>query len=167
MGLFKKENRIRKDTHPFTNLFLILVIVTILANFIPSGAYERVVVDGRSVVDPNSFAYAAEKSYAGIATFFYSFYNGFKDASSLMAMLFFAGGAFGVATRIGLMETTLKTVARKLKNTSFYVIAFVLMAAWGTLIAFTSMWELTIVMIPVDDKEDFSYMVLPVRIKNG
>ena len=149
MGLFKKENRIRKDTHPFTNLFIILVIVTVLANFIPSGAYERVVVDGRSVVDPESFAYAAEKSYAGISTFFYSFYNGFKDASSLMAMLFFAGGAFGVATRIGLMETALKTVARKLKNTSFYVIAFVLMAAWGTLIAFTSMWELTIVMIPV------------------
>lgn len=149
MGISLKDRRIRKDTHPFTNLFIILVVVTILANFIPSGTYERVVVDGRSVVDPATFTYAAEKSLVGISTFFLSFFNGFKDASSLMAMLFFAGGAFGVATRIGLMETTLKTLARKLQHTSFAVIAFVLMAAWGTLVAFTSMWELSIVVIPI------------------
>ena len=149
MGLNLKDRRIRKDTHPFTNLFIILIVITILANFIPSGTYERVVVDGRSVVDPNTFTYAAEKAHVGIYTFFLSFFNGFKDASSLMAMLFFAGGAFGVATRIGLMETTLKALARKLRHTSFYVIAFVLMAAWGTLVAFTSMWELSIVMIPI------------------
>lgn len=149
MGLTLKDRKIRKDTHPFTNLFIILIVVTIIANLIPSGTYERVVVDGRSVVDPNTFAYAAEKTYVGIATFFLSFFNGFKDASSLMAMLFFAGGAFGVATRIGLMETALKALTRKLQHTSFYVIAFVLMAAWGTLVAFTSMWELSIVMIPI------------------
>ena len=51
MGVSLKDRRIRKDTHPFTNLFIILVVVTILANFIPSGTYERVVVDGRSVVE--------------------------------------------------------------------------------------------------------------------
>ena len=64
MGISLKDRRIRKDTHPFTNLFIILVVVTILANFIPSGTYERVVVDGRSVVDPATFTYAAEKSLA-------------------------------------------------------------------------------------------------------
>ena len=45
MGLNLKDRRIRKDTHPFTNLFIILIVITILANFIPSGTYERVVVD--------------------------------------------------------------------------------------------------------------------------
>lgn len=148
MGLFKKQNKIRQDTHPFTNLFIILVAVTILANFIPGGTYQRIAMDGRNVVDPGSFAFAAEKIYVGVPTFFLSFFQGFKDASSLMAMIFFAGAAFGVVTRIGLMETTLKTLTRKLEKTSFYVIAFVLMAVWGTLVAFTSMWELAMVIIP-------------------
>jgi uncharacterized ion transporter superfamily protein YfcC len=149
MGLFKKENKIRQDTHPFTNLFIILVAVTILANFIPGGAYQRIEMEGRNVVDPSSFAFAAEKVYVGVGTFFKSFFNGFKDASSLMAMIFFAGAAFGVVTRIGLMETALKALTRKLEKTSFYVVAFVLMAVWGTMVAFTSMWELAMVMIPV------------------
>ncbi len=149
MGLLKKrENTLRKDTHPFTNLFIILVAVTILANFIPAGSYARIEMDGRNVVDPDSFVFAEEKTYVGVFTFFLSFFQGFQDAASLMAMILFAGAAFGVVTRIGLMETALKTLVRKLAHTSFYVIAFVLMAVWGTLVAFTSMWELSMVIIP-------------------
>lgn len=148
MGLFKKTNKIRQETHPFTNLFIILIAVTILANFIPGGTYQRIAIDGRNVVDPNSFAFAAEKTYVGVSTFFLSFFNGFKDAASLMALIFFAGAAFGVITRIGLMETALKALTRRLGKTSFYIIAFVLMAAWGTMVAFTSMWELAMVIIP-------------------
>lgn len=146
-----------KLLHPFTLLLIILVIVTILANFVPSGVYDRIEFDGRTIVEPESF-HSVEKERVGITTFFLSFYHGFGNAASLMAMIFFAGAAFGVANGIGLIETALKVLAHKLRNTSFNVIAFVLMAAIGTLVAFTSMWELSVVILP---------MIIPLVLAMG
>lgn len=146
--LFAGRGGSKTEVNPFFALLIILVIATIVANFIPSGLYERITSDGRMIVDPNSFRYV-DKKYVGITDFFLSFYQGFNNASSLMAMLFFAGGAFGVVKRIGLLETAIKSLAHKLKNTSFYLIALVLMVAIGTQVAFTSMWELSVVIIPM------------------
>lgn len=148
MASAKKRIEEKKSAHPFYALLIILIIATIVANFIPSGTYERVTLDNRTVVDPATFQYV-EKSYVGVATFFESFYHGFKNASGLMALIFFAGAAFGVVNRIGLLETAIKNLAHRLRHTSFYVIAFVLMLAIGTQVAFTSMWELSVVIIPM------------------
>lgn len=144
------ETKTKKQTfaHPFYALLVILIIATIAANFIPSGSYERVAFEGRTMVDAQSFKYI-EKQYVNIETFFTSFYFGFKNAAGLMALIFFAGGAFGVVKRIGLLEATIKALAYKLRNTHFYIISFALMALIGTQIAFTSMWELSIVIIPM------------------
>ncbi len=151
----KKEQS--KLLHPFTLLLIVLIIVTIIANFVPSGVYERVQFDGRTIVNPDSFQ-VVEKEKVGITTFFLSFYHGFKNAASLMGMIFFAGAAFGVVNGIGLMETALKVLAYKLRNTPFYIVAFVLMAVIGTQVAFTSMWELSVVILP---------MVIPLVLSLG
>lgn len=154
----KEENlKEKKFAHPFLALIIILILVSIFANIIPSGTYERYTVDGRTIVDADSFQYL-EKDPIGISTFFLSFYHGFKNASGLMAMIFFAGAAFGIVKRIGLLEAAIKGLAYKLKDTSFYVIAFVLMAVIGTQVAFTSMWELSVVIIP---------MVIPLILALG
>lgn len=151
------KDKSRKQLHPFTLLLIILFIVTIMANVIPSGVYERVEFEGRTIVNPESY-HVVEKQNVGPTTFFLSFYHGFKNAASLMAMIFFAGAAFGVVNGIGLMETSLKILAYKLRNTSFYIIAFVLMAVIGTQVAFTSMWELSVVILP---------MVIPLVLALG
>lgn len=134
--------------HPYFALLIILLIAVVAANFIPSGTYERIAFEGRTIVDPDSFGFV-EKTSVGISELFTSFYYGFKNASGLMALIFFAGGAFGVVKHIGLLESSIKTVAFKLRNTHFAIIAFVLMGLIGTQIAFTSLWELSIVMIPM------------------
>ncbi|NLD16746.1 MAG: YfcC family protein, partial [Tissierellia bacterium] len=136
---------------------IILVIVTIVANFVPSGIYDRVEFEGRTIVDPLSYR-IVDKENVGITTFFLSFYHGFRNAASLMGMIFFAGAAFGVVNGIGLMETSLKILAYKLRNTHFYVVSFVLMAVIGTQVAFTSMWELCVVILP---------MVIPLVLALG
>lgn len=147
----------KKQLHPFTLLLIILVIVTIVANFVPSGIYDRVEFEGRTIVDPLSYR-IVDKENVGITTFFLSFYHGFRNAASLMGMIFFAGAAFGVVNGIGLMETSLKILAYKLRNTHFYVVSFVLMAVIGTQVAFTSMWELCVVILP---------MVIPLVLALG
>lgn len=114
-------------------------------------------MDGRTIVKPGTFT-SVDKTNVGFKTFFVSFYEGFKNASSLMAMIFFAGACFGVVNGINLMEVGLKTLAYKLRNTHFAVIAFILMAAIGTQVAFTSMWELSVVILP---------MIIPLALSLG
>lgn len=67
-----ENNKAKLDTHPFFALSIILVIVGVAANFIPSGQFVREEVDGRTVVDPNSFIYI-DNIGIGIGDFFYHF----------------------------------------------------------------------------------------------
>lgn len=151
VGNASTDNRVKTEddlAHPFFALLIILIVAVVAANFIPSGTYERVAFEGRTIVDATSFE-IIEKKYVGIPEFFTSFYHGFKSSSGLMALIFFAGGAFGVVKHIGLLESSIKAVAFKLRNTHFSIVALVMMTLIGTQIAFTSLWELSIVMIPM------------------
>lgn len=138
----------KKETHPFFALILMLIIVSILAEFIPSGEYVRTVVDGRTMVDPQSY-HTIDKIYVTIPMFFTSFYQGFVDTASLMAMLFFVGAGFGVLKKIKLFETVISSVTHKLKNVPFGVITAVLMLLFGLQCAFTGLYDLAIVFIPI------------------
>ena len=82
----KAKEKVQK--HPFYALMIILVVITLLANVIPSGEYARETVDGITKVDPESYQ-VVEKQYASLTMFFESFYYGFTNTASLMAMLFF------------------------------------------------------------------------------
>lgn len=145
MTLTKKD---RKATHPWLALLIILIIVAALVNVIPSGQYDRIVVDGRSVVDPTSY-HTVDKVYSGIGNFFFSFYQGFCDASSLIAMVFFVGAGFGVVKRIGLLQTAIATACLKLRKLPFALISFLIMLVIASQVLFTGMWELNLVLLPV------------------
>lgn len=144
----EQEGTKNKLAHPFLPLMTILVVVAFLSNFIPSGVYERIVVDGRTLVDPQSFHYI-EKHYLGIGSFFVSFYHGFVNASGLMAMVLFVGAGFGVVKKIGLMHAAISTMAIKMKHVRFGIVALVLMLIIGLQVTITGMWELSIVIIPI------------------
>ncbi len=135
------------DNHPFTALFIILIIAYASSFFIPSGEYSRVVIEGRTVVDPDSFKYI-EKVQPTFQDFFLSFYNGFGKVWGLIAMVFFIGGAFGVVKRIGLLEVSVKVLARKLKNAPFLLVAIIIMVLVMLVVSFTGVWELSMVIVP-------------------
>ena len=134
--------------HPWFALLLILLIVAVLVNFIPSGQYDRVVVDGRSVVDPTSY-HVVDKVYSGVGNFFYSFYRGFCDASSLIAMVFFVGAGLGVVKRIGLLQTAIAAACLKMRKLPFGLVSFLVMLVIVSQVLFTGMWELNLVLLPV------------------
>ena len=134
-------------THPFWALSIILVLIAILSNVIPSGTYDRIVVDGRTLVDPATFKFVAKK-YSGISDFFLSFYYGFQKASGLIAMVLFVGGAFGVVNRVGLMEVAIKSLSNKLRNLGFLPFAAILMTLIGLQVTISGLWELSLVLLP-------------------
>ncbi|MCC3861654.1 YfcC family protein [Pseudemcibacter aquimaris] len=138
-----------KSSHPALALLLILVVASILANFIPSGEYQRMVIDGKTMVDPDSFQYI-EKQYVGVGIFFQSFYHGFVEGSGLLALVLFVGAAFfGVAKDIGILEQTLKAIYHKIKHINFTMFVYLFMLSYGLLISFTGMFDLGSVFIPL------------------
>lgn len=151
------EKNKKLEQHPFLMLSIILAIVCISANFIPSGTYERIAFEGRTIVDPTTYK-TVEKQYINIEDFFLSFYHGFQKASGLIAMVLFVGGAFGVVKRIGLMETAIKAMAYKLKNVHFIPMTLTIMVLFGLLVSFTGMWELSLVVLP---------LIIPLYLKLG
>lgn len=145
------------EQHPFLMLAILLAIVCVLANFIPSGTYDRIAFEGRTIVDPVTYK-VVEKEYVQFQDFFLSFYQGFKKASGLIALVLFVGGAFGVVKRIGLMDTAIKAMAYKLRNAHFVPMSLVIMVLFGLLVSFTGMWELSLVVLP---------LVIPLYLKLG
>lgn len=151
INLFNKNSTVlgeKKETHPFFALMMMLIAIAVLAEFIPSGEYVRTVVDGRTVVDPESY-HTVEKIYVTIPMFFNSFYQGFVDTASLMAMLLFVGAGFGVLKKIKLFETVIYNVAKRLKTVPFAVVTAVLMLLFGLQCAFTGLYDLAVVFIPI------------------
>jgi len=144
----ENSKSVRKTSHPWLALLVILILVAIFVNVIPSGVYNRVKVAGRTVVDAASY-HTVDKVYSGFGNFFYSFYKGFCDASSLIAMVFFVGAGFGVVKGIGLLETAISAACLKLRKLPFSVVSFLVMLIIATQVLFTGMWELNLVLLPV------------------
>lgn len=55
----KKEQKKKKDKmpHVFTILIALIIVTGLLTYIVPAGSFERVVVDGTTVVDPDSFTF--------------------------------------------------------------------------------------------------------------
>lgn len=142
------KKKTQTTSHPWLALLVILIVAAVLVNVIPSGQYDRVVVDGRTVVDPESY-HVVDKVYSGPGNFFFSFYQGFCDASSLIAMVFFVGAGFGVVKRIGLLQTAIAVACLKLRKLPFALVSFLVMLIIASQVLFTGMWELNLVLLPV------------------
>lgn len=158
----KENNNLKEDdktleTHPFFALSIILLIMSIAANFIPSGQFSREKVDGKTVIDPDTFTYVHNIG-VGINDFFLSFFHGFKDSSELMAMVLFIGGAFGVVKGIGLLDVSATVLVNKLKDTNMIFFITVIMLIISLQVAITGVWELSLVMIP---------LIIPICLKLG
>lgn len=145
MRLLKKKGDV---AHPWFALLIILILLAVAVNFIPSGEYSRVEVNGRMVVDPESFQ-QIEKVYSGVGDFFVSFYEGFCNAAGLIAMVFFVGAGFGVVKRIGLLQIAISAACIKLKRLPFAVSSFIVMLLITSQGLFTGVWEMNLVFLPV------------------
>ncbi|MDX2195110.1 MAG: YfcC family protein [Cytophagales bacterium] len=73
----------------------VLVLFAVLTWIVPSGAYEREVVDGRQIVVKDSF-HVVEQNPQGIAELLQAPIKGFADAAKIIAFVFFIGGVFGI-----------------------------------------------------------------------
>ena len=98
-------------------MLMLLTLFAALTWIIPGGNYDRVIEDGREVVDPQSFAFG-ESDPASMIDLFQAPIKGFTDsyAVSIILFVFIVAGAFSVIQRTGAFELVIHKAARFFKN---------------------------------------------------
>lgn len=97
--------------HTFVLLFLLVVLAALLTHVVPAGAYERVVVEGRRIVDPATYA-SVPANPAGITDVFLAYPRGLVTVADLVLYIFIVGGAFGVIAATGAVDAAIGAVVR-------------------------------------------------------
>ncbi|QQE75392.1 YfcC family protein [Brevibacillus composti] len=109
------------EINVFVLLFAVLAISVILTYVIPAGEYARVDVNGRSVVDAQSFQFT-ESSPVKPLGLVNSVHTGMEEASGIIFFVLIIGGTFGILTATGAIEALIVTLSKKLQNQEKWLI---------------------------------------------
>ena len=129
-------------------LFILLIIVSISTYFIPGGAYERIEVNGRTMVDGGSY-HIVESNPANFFDLFKSIPSGLQEASTLIIMIFLIEGAIKVIESTGAIRAFIYLLRNKLGTNNDHIILIVISLFFGSLGAFPGMLEAVIPFAPL------------------
>ncbi len=124
-----------KGINAFVLMFVVIVIMTILTYILPAGEYDRVEVDGRTVVDPTSFEFV-ESTPVGVLQMFNSVHMGLVEGSAIILFVFLFGGALGIMQATGAIDSFIKFIAARFGKKEKILIPLLILvfALLGTLI---------------------------------
>ncbi|MBY0346479.1 MAG: YfcC family protein, partial [Neisseriaceae bacterium] len=94
----------------FVLLFALLAILAISTWFVPGGKYETVMVNGKLVIDPNSFHYVSSNPQ-GLVALMMAPIKGFVEAALIIGFVLIVGGAFAVLQKTEAIDSMIKSVA--------------------------------------------------------
>ena len=133
--------------HAITMLFGIIVLVSILTYILPAGTYERVMVEGRSTVVPNSYK-TIPSTPIGILDMFKAIPLGFKAAVEIIFIVLSGGIMFGFMEKSKAVENAVGTLVKKLGLKRKYLIIVIMTFIYG-LLGVSVGYENNIAMVPI------------------
>ena len=104
-----------KVPNTYLLIFYLLIFIAVLTWIIPSGKYQRGVINGHEVVLPNSFQYVNQNPQ-GITALFTAPLKGFAEASVIIGFILIVGGAFSVLQKTEAINALITKLARAHKN---------------------------------------------------
>ncbi|MEP0862023.1 MAG: putative basic amino acid antiporter YfcC [Ignavibacterium sp.] len=110
----KKKFRL-KVPNTYLLIFSLLVLIAALTWIIPGGKYERMLLNGREIVVPNSFKYV-DSHPQGIFDLFISPLKGFVEAALIIGFVLIVGGAFNVLARTDAINSFINKLAKAYKT---------------------------------------------------
>ncbi len=132
--------------HTFALLFGLVVLAAVATHFIPAGTFDRVELQGREIVDPDSFHHV-DAHPAGVTEVFLAFPKGLLETAHIVFYIFLIGGAFSVVNATGAIEAMIHGVVRACRGNGEVVIA-VLVVLFSLGGATIGMAEETLVFLP-------------------
>lgn len=136
-----------KIPHALTLLFIIILIVSALTHIIPAGKFERVLIEGKNRVIPNSYA-IIESTPVSFFDIFKAIPLGFKTAVNIIFIVLAGGIMFGIMEKTQAIENAAGTLVKKLGNEKKYLIVFLITFFYGFLGVFVG-YEHNIAMVPL------------------
>jgi uncharacterized ion transporter superfamily protein YfcC len=100
-----------KLPNTFVLLFALLAIIAAATWVVPGGQYDTMLVNGKKVVDPDSFKYIAANPQGPVALLIAPI-KGFVEAALIIGFVLLVGGAFNVLHKTEAIDAMIKTVAK-------------------------------------------------------
>lgn len=133
--------------HAITILFIIIILVTALTYLMPAGSYERIIVDDKSIVVPDSYK-IIDATPVGFLDMFKAIPLGFKAASEIIFIVLAGAIMFGFMETSKAVENTVGTLVKNLgvkrKNLIIVIMTFI----YG-LLGVAVGYENNIAMVPI------------------
>jgi uncharacterized ion transporter superfamily protein YfcC len=95
----------------FVLLFAILALIALATWFVPGGKYETHLVNGKQLVDPDTFHYVASAPQ-GLVALMKAPIRGFVEAAQIIGFVLIVGGAFAVVQKTEAIDTAIRSIAR-------------------------------------------------------
>lgn len=105
------KSLMNKTPNTYFIISSIIVLVAILSWIVPSGEYNRQIIDGKNIVVNNSFHYV-ESNPQGIPDVFMAPIKGFVEAALIIGFVLFVGGIFGVLQKTEAVDSLIKSIAK-------------------------------------------------------
>ena len=138
----------KKPLHSLALLFFMIIAAGVLTHLIPAGSYERLEVDGRMVVDPESFAFI-ESSPAGPLDVLVAVPSGMLEAANLMVMAMLIGGGMECVQASEALNIGISRVIKKVGLSRGNLILIVLFYIFAFMGGFLGFIEGTMPFIPI------------------
>ena len=133
--------------HAITMLFGIIVLVSVLTYILPAGTYERVLVDGRSTVVPDSYK-TIVSTPVGLLDMFKAIPLGFKAAVEIIFIVISGGIMFTFMEKSKAVENAVGTLVNRLGLRNKHLIIVIMTFVYGIL-GVSVGYENNIAMVPI------------------
>ncbi|MBV1774513.1 TIGR00366 family protein [Burkholderiaceae bacterium DAT-1] len=101
-----------KLPNTFVLLFLLLTLIALATWFVPGGAYAMHELNGKQLIDPESFRYIASRPQGPVALLMAPI-KGFVEAALIIGFVLIVGGAFAVLQKTEAIDALIKSVAKR------------------------------------------------------
>ena len=151
MGIMRTEYPMKKEKKPLNSvalLFFIIVIAALLTYIIPAGSYTRVELNGKNVVDPDSFQYIEAEPVTPFDVFL-AVPSGMANAAGMIISALLIGGGLELIQVSGAMNIGIARVIKKVGTTKGNLILVFLFYIFALMGGFLGFIEGSIPFIPI------------------
>lgn len=124
-----------------------MLIVTVASYIVPVGSYDRVMVDGQEIVDPESY-HSVERSPITPFNLLVSVTLGMQRGSAIIFFLLIIGAMFAILDGTGAINAGMTNIVRAMKGKEFLMIP-VCMIVFGMGSAFCANFEEFLAFVPL------------------
>jgi uncharacterized ion transporter superfamily protein YfcC len=143
----KRKSIFERIPHAIAMLFSIIILVSLLTYVLPAGTFERVIIDGRSTVVPNSYKVIASTP-VNLLEMFKAIPLGFKAGVEIIFIVIAGGIMFGFMEKSKAIENAVGTLIKKLGLQRKNLIIVIMTFMYG-LLGVTVGYENNIALVPI------------------